>query len=50
MGIGLQGLDRSKYFLACKTKMRDKDGARQELETSLNKLTSDAQRTLGLAG
>jgi len=41
MGIGLQGLDRSKYFLACKTKMRDKDGARQELETSLKLLKTD---------
>ena len=41
MGIGLQGLDRSKYFLACKTKMRDKEGARRELETSLKLLKTD---------
>jgi predicted aldo/keto reductase-like oxidoreductase len=41
MGIGLQGLDRSGYFLACKTKMRDKDGARQELERSLKLLKTD---------
>lgn len=41
MGIGLQGLDRSKYFLACKTKKRDKNGARQELEQSLKVLKTD---------
>lgn len=41
MGIGLQGLDRSRYFLACKTKKRDAEGARQELETSLQKLKTD---------
>jgi aryl-alcohol dehydrogenase-like predicted oxidoreductase len=41
MGVGLQGLDRSKFFLACKTKMRDKDGARQELERSLKLLKTD---------
>jgi aryl-alcohol dehydrogenase-like predicted oxidoreductase len=41
MGIGLQGLDRSKYFLACKTKKRDKDGAREELERSLKLLKTD---------
>ncbi len=41
MGIGLQGLDRSRYFLACKTKMRDKDGARKELENSLRLLKTD---------
>lgn len=41
MGIGLQGLDRSKYFLACKTKKRDKDGARLELEESLKLLKTD---------
>jgi len=32
MGIGLQYLDRDKIFLACKTKMRDKDGALKELD------------------
>ncbi len=41
MGIGLQGIDRSKIFLACKTKMRDKDGARAELERSLKRLKTD---------
>lgn len=41
MGVGLQGLDRSKYFLSCKTKMRDKDGARLELERSLGRLKTD---------
>ena len=41
MGIGLVGLDRSRYFLACKTKKRDMDGARQELEKSLKLLKTD---------
>lgn len=41
MGIGLQGIDRSRIFLACKTKMRDKEGARRELETSLKRLKTD---------
>jgi len=41
MGIGLEGLDRSKYFLACKTKKRDKAGAREELERSLKLLKTD---------
>jgi predicted aldo/keto reductase-like oxidoreductase len=41
MGIGLRGLDRSKYFLACKTKKRDQEGARQELEQSLKLLQTD---------
>ncbi len=41
MGVGLQGIDRSKIFLACKTKMRDKDGARAELERSLKRLKTD---------
>ncbi|HPC60431.1 MAG TPA: aldo/keto reductase [Verrucomicrobiota bacterium] len=41
MGIGLQGLDRSKYFLACKTKKRDKEGCRKELEQSLRLLKTD---------
>lgn len=41
MGIGLQGVDRSRYFLACKTKKRDKEGARQELENSLRLLKTD---------
>jgi predicted aldo/keto reductase-like oxidoreductase len=41
LGIGLQGIDRSKYFLACKTKKRDAEGARQELEQSLKLLKTD---------
>jgi predicted aldo/keto reductase-like oxidoreductase len=41
MGIGLEGVDRSSYFLACKTKRRDKAGARQELERSLELLKTD---------
>ncbi|MDY0354593.1 MAG: aldo/keto reductase [Sedimentisphaerales bacterium] len=41
MGIGLQGIDRSRIFLACKTKMRDKGGAREELERSLKRLKTD---------
>ncbi|RMG00213.1 MAG: aldo/keto reductase, partial [Planctomycetota bacterium] len=41
MGIGLQDVPRDKYYLACKTKMRDKDGARQELERSLKRLKTD---------
>jgi predicted aldo/keto reductase-like oxidoreductase len=41
MGIGMQGIDRDKYFLSCKTKMRDKDGARKEMENSLKELKTD---------
>jgi len=41
MGVGLEGLDRSRYLLACKTKMRDKKGAREELERSLERLKTD---------
>jgi len=41
MGIGLDGVDRSRYTLACKTKMRDRQGARQELERSLRRLRTD---------
>ena len=41
MGIGLQSIDRSKIFLACKTKMRDRDGALKELERSLRRLKTD---------
>ncbi len=41
MGIGLQGIDRTQYFLSCKTKKRDKDGARAELENSLKELKTD---------
>lgn len=41
MGVGLQAIDRSRIFLACKTKMRDKQGARNELERSLTRLKTD---------
>jgi predicted aldo/keto reductase-like oxidoreductase len=41
LGIALQGLDRSKYFLACKTKKRDKEGCREQLENSLTQLKTD---------
>jgi len=41
MGVGLQAIDRSRIFLACKTKMRDKEGARMELERSLRRLKTD---------
>lgn len=41
MGVGLQGLDRSRYVLACKSKKRDKAGAREELERSLQRLKTD---------
>ncbi len=41
MGVGLQGLDRSRIFLACKTQKRDKEGAREELERSLTRLKTD---------
>jgi len=41
MGIGLEGVERSRYFLSCKTKARDKAGAREELERSLKLLKTD---------
>ena len=41
MGIGLQGLDRTKYFLSCKTHKRDKAGAQLELDRSLQRLKTD---------
>jgi predicted aldo/keto reductase-like oxidoreductase len=41
MGIGLQGIARGKYFLACKTHKRDKAGAQMELERSLTRLKTD---------
>jgi aryl-alcohol dehydrogenase-like predicted oxidoreductase len=41
MGIGLQGLGRGKYCLACKTKKRDKAGAQMELDRSLQRLKTD---------
>ncbi len=41
LGVAWQGLDRSQFYLACKTKMRDADGCRQELERSLTRLKTD---------
>jgi len=41
MGIGMQGIPRDKYFLSCKTKRRDAEGAREELERSLKRLKTD---------
>ncbi|MHB8901688.1 MAG: aldo/keto reductase [Thermoguttaceae bacterium] len=41
MGIGLEGIARDKYFLSCKTKLRDAEGARAELEQSLKLLKTD---------
>lgn len=41
MGIGLQGVDRDSYFLACKTNKRDKAAAKKELEQSLKLLKTD---------
>lgn len=41
MGIGLEGIPRDKYYLACKTQKRDKEGARAELERSLERLKTD---------
>jgi len=40
MGVGLQGL-RDNVFLASKTKRRDGEGAREELERSLKRLKTD---------
>jgi predicted aldo/keto reductase-like oxidoreductase len=41
MGVGLEGIDRSRIFLACKTNKRDKETARMELERSLKRLKTD---------
>jgi predicted aldo/keto reductase-like oxidoreductase len=41
MGVGLQPLDRDQIFLASKTKMRDREGARMELERSLKRLKTN---------
>lgn len=41
LGIALQGLNRDKYFLACKTKKRDSEGAQKEMETSLRLLKTE---------
>ena len=40
MGVGLRGR-RDGVFLACKTAMRDRDGAAKELERSLKRLRTD---------
>ena len=41
MGVGLEGIDRDKVFLSCKTKRRDKAGAKEELDRSLKRLKTD---------
>lgn len=41
MGIGLEGIPRDTYLLACKTKMRDATGCLEELERSLQRLKTD---------
>ncbi len=41
MGIGMEGMDRDKIFLSCKTKRRDKAGAKEELDRSLKRLKTD---------
>lgn len=41
MGIGLEGIPRDRYFLACKTNKRDGQQARFELERSLKRLKTD---------
>jgi len=41
MGVGMRGIERSKYFLACKTHKRDKAGAQMELDRSLERLKTD---------
>lgn len=41
MGPALKALDRDKIFLGCKTKARDAEGARKELERSLQRHRTD---------
>lgn len=41
MGVGLEGLNREEYFLACKTHKRDQAGAQMELDRSLQRLKTD---------
>ncbi len=41
LGVALEGIARDSYYLACKTKRRDRDGAREELERSLKSLKTD---------
>lgn len=41
MGIGMEGMNRDKIFLSCKTKRRDKEGCKEELDRSLQRLKTD---------
>lgn len=41
LGIALQAVDRKQLFLACKTKQRDRDGARREMDRSFELLKTD---------
>jgi predicted aldo/keto reductase-like oxidoreductase len=41
LGPALQALKRDQFYLACKTKKRDAEGCRQELEQSLARLKTD---------
>lgn len=41
MGGALQGINRDKVFLSCKTRERSAEGARMELERSLKRLKTD---------
>lgn len=41
LGSALEGVPRDSYFLSCKTKLDDADGARSELERSLRRLKTD---------
>lgn len=41
LGLALQGLKRADYVLTCKTKARDKEGCKLELERSLARLKTD---------
>lgn len=41
MGIALQGLERGRFVLSCKTHKRDRAGAQMELERSLQRLKTD---------
>ena len=41
LGVALQGLNRDRYILSCKTKQRGRAGALEELERSLKRLKTD---------
>lgn len=41
LGIALEGIDRSKIVISCKTRGRDKDTAQRELDSSLQRLKTD---------